>query len=119
MHAPQQRSDLRRDLVQTAIDALGMRAVSRDGADLKEAWLVFVLSNDRGGSLLLRVAFIDTAKQPLKAAVILINDLAPGHDTLLFAGFSAGTVKQGQLLRLLHRQACTLDGHQVGSDTLQ
>jgi len=81
--AAQEGADVGTPAIEAAVDALRVRAVSRNGANFKKAWFFVPIAQDRGGALFFCVAFKHAAKQPFKAAVVLVDDLAPHHGCLL------------------------------------
>ena len=81
--AAQEGADVGASSVKAAVDALRVCAVGRNGANFKKARLFVSIAQDRGGAFFFCVAFKHAAKKPFKAAVILIDDLAPRHAFLL------------------------------------
>ena len=81
--AAQEGADFRTSLVEAAVDALRVGAVRHDRANFKKGGLVVPIAQNRGGAFFFCVAFKHAAEEPFKAAVVLIDDLAPCHSGLL------------------------------------
>ena len=77
--AAKKRTGFLRAPVQAAVNAPRVLFICPHGADLEKRRLIVPIAQDRGGAFFLRIAFKYAAQQPLEAAVILINDLAPRH----------------------------------------